>query len=71
MEVSKLTARLLTVKRKRPLLKDIPPAELENRIAGQLEQRRQFYCQADLTINGEGVDAEFLVKLIMQQFRQS
>ena len=63
-KVSVLVRRLTTVKRKRPLLKDIPVAELEGKVAAQLTQREFYYNLADIVVNGEDFDLEELYQLI-------
>ena len=60
-EVPALVRRLKTVRRKRPLLKDIPPAALEKKVIEQLIQREFYYNQADIVVRGENVDVDNLV----------
>lgn len=63
-QVPALVNRLIMVKRKRPLLMDIPPAELKGKITAQLADREYFYTQADFIIQGEEFDLESLLLLI-------
>jgi shikimate kinase len=63
-EVSPLVKRLRQVKRKRPLLKDIPADELEVKVAEQLQEREFYYRQADFIFNAENPDLENLVAWI-------
>ncbi len=63
-EVPALVSRLKMVKRKRPLLKDIPPDELEGSVARQLAERSFYYTQADFTIRGFNMDMEALVQWV-------
>lgn len=66
-KVPSLLYRLKMVKRKRPLLKDIPPADLEGKVVAQLSEREYYYNQADLTIQGENFDMEALLLLIRRR----
>ena len=66
-KVPSLLYRLKMVKRKRPLLKDIPPADLEGKVVAQLSEREYYYNQADLTIQGENFDMEALLFLIRRR----
>lgn len=59
-----LANRLKTVKRKRPLLKDIPTNELAGKVTDQLIEREFYYNQADLIVKGEHFDLETLILLI-------
>jgi shikimate kinase len=63
-EVPALVNRLKLVKRKRPLLKDIPLSDLEGKVAEQLKQRELYYNQADIIIEGENLDIDNLHHLI-------
>ena len=60
-DVPALVSRLKMVKRKRPLLKDIPPAELEEKVSAQLAQRRFFYDQADIVMKGDNINLDDLL----------
>jgi shikimate kinase len=60
-ELSSLVKRLKMVKRKRPLLKDIPPDELEEKVAEQLALREFYYNQADYVVKGEDFAMDDLV----------
>ncbi|MFZ4520391.1 MAG: shikimate kinase [Bacteroidales bacterium] len=62
--VPALVQRLRMVKRKRPLLKDVPPSDLEDKVIVHLAQRELFYTRADYTVQGEGFDLENLLKII-------
>ncbi|MDP1622272.1 MAG: shikimate kinase [Bacteroidales bacterium] len=66
-EVPSLLHRLKMVKRKRPLLKDIIPDELEARVVAQLAQREPFYKQADFIVSGEDFDMESLLLLFQNR----
>ncbi len=63
-EVSSLVQRLKTVKRKRPLLKDIPPDDLEKKVTVHLGQRQHYYQQANLIVKGESIDLEYLLQQV-------
>ena len=59
-----LIHRLKMVKRKRPLLKDIPHADLDGKVSVHLSEREFFYNQADIKIQGETFDIDNLLFLI-------
>jgi shikimate kinase len=59
-----LAERLHKVKRKRPLLTNIVPEELETTIRKHLEEREPYYLQADHIIEAQKVEAGFILKLI-------
>jgi shikimate kinase len=63
-EVPDLVRRLHGVKKKRPLLKDTPPEQLEQKVREALEKRCFFYEQASLVIPGITADPRNLVHLI-------
>jgi shikimate kinase len=63
-DVPALVNRLNTIRRKRPLLKDIPAPGLAEKIESDLSQRNYFYRQADFTIQGESFDEDKLVALL-------
>ena len=64
MDVTDLAIRLKSVKRKRPLLKNVPVEELEQFIRNQLEEREPYYLQADHIFAGLVDDLEPLADLI-------
>lgn len=63
-DVASLLMRLTLMKRKRPLLKDVPQNELKGKVTAQLAEREFYYRQADLIIKGQDIDLEALIKLI-------
>ena len=63
-EVDKLVQRLNLVKRKRPLLKDIPAVELASRVAVQLREREFYYKQADFVMDAATLDMDALAAMI-------
>jgi shikimate kinase len=63
-QVNALVQRLMKVKRKRPLLKDLPANELYVKVEMQLKQREPFYNQADIIIDGQEIDLDKLLPLI-------
>ena len=64
MDVADLTGRLKSVKRKRPLLKNVPLDDLEQFIRNQLVEREPYYLQADHIIEGPVDELEALADLI-------
>jgi shikimate kinase len=70
-ELLPLVRRLKMVKRKRPLLKDIPPTQLEEMVAVQLTQREVYYNQADLVVKAENFVMDDLVRQIRSHVKSS
>ncbi len=68
-EVRSLVYRLKMVKRQRPLLKDIAPAELEGKVSAHLADRMIYYNQADIKIQGEDFELEILLLLIRNRMK--
>jgi len=63
-EVPDLVRRLQNVKKKRPLLKDTRPEDLELKVREALEQRSIFYEQADLVVPGIDADPNNLIAVL-------
>jgi shikimate kinase len=68
--VTALTERLKVVKRKRPLLRDLSSAELEEKVKLQLSQREIYYKQADIVIDGQELDPGSLLLLITEKMKR-
>lgn len=64
MPVSLLAARLSTIRRKRPLLKDVRSPDMEDHVARQLKERESFYLRADVIANGPEFDAGEIVRQV-------
>jgi shikimate kinase len=64
MSVKDLTSRLKTVRKKRPLLMNVPLAGLEAHIREQLVEREPYYLQADHVIDGPVGDLKTMANLI-------
>jgi shikimate kinase len=69
MNAADLVTRLKSVKRKRPLLKNVPMENLEQFIRNQLEEREPYYLQADHIIPGLVDNPEALSDLIKRFIR--
>jgi shikimate kinase len=52
MSIPELVQRLKKIKKKRPLLKDVPPARLESYIREQIAVREPYYTRADHILDG-------------------
>ncbi len=65
--IPSLVERLKHVKRKRPLLKDIPAEELEDKVTKHLTGREFYYKQADYTIDMDNLDWEALHEWIQKR----
>ena len=68
-EVPALIGRLKTVRRKRPLLKDIPHPDLEITVKDHLASRETIYNRANLVVNGETITADELSVLIRREMK--
>jgi len=69
MNVKDLVSRLKSVRKKRPLLKNVPLDNLEQFIQIQLEEREPYYLQADHTLAGPVDNLEPLSDLIKRLIR--
>ncbi len=63
-----LADRLRTIRKKRPLLRDIPPGDLQDYIASQLSDREVYYLQADHVLSGKEISVEKIVELARLHF---
>ncbi len=59
-----LAERLIRVKRRRPLLRDVADDSLESRIRSDLRHREYFYRQADCVMEGREATASELAAVI-------
>jgi len=64
VDLKTLVDRLAVVRKKRPLLKNIPVKELEPFIRTQLAERDLFYNQADFTVDAAIITANDIVRFI-------
>ena len=64
LDLVSLVNRLVVVRKKRPILKNIPAKELEQFIRMQLTERELYYNLADFTIDAEIITANDIVRLI-------
>jgi shikimate kinase len=69
-ETTALVRRLKIVKRRRPLLKDVLPADLGVKVAAHLIEREVYYNQADIKVPGENFDVEVLKDQIMNHLNR-
>ncbi len=59
-----LIERLQHVKRKRPLLKNIPDGELHQKISQHIAEREFYYNQADIIVDGSTIGTPELAGMI-------
>lgn len=52
MPLTELIRRIRGIRKKRPLLKDVPPADLQRFVCDQLATREIFYSRADFIFDG-------------------
>ncbi len=64
MSIKSLHSRVLSARKKRPLLSEIKKEELMEYISDQLSEREKYYKKADYTVKGESVDIEEIVQLV-------
>ena len=69
MKAADLASRLKCVKKKRPLLKDVPYEGLEQFIRDQLEEREPYYLLADHVVQGPVIDLKELGDMISGRIR--
>ena len=60
-----LFTRLIKEKDKRPLIKSLSDAQLENFINKKFSDRKIYYDQADITIDEEPLRLEYLIEKIL------
>ncbi|MCX6266987.1 MAG: shikimate kinase [Bacteroidetes bacterium] len=70
-KVPSLVRRLKMARRRRPLLKGIPPSGLESQVGAHLAQRECYYNQADIIIEGEGLRLESLLSLVLSRINEA
>ena len=63
-DVKPLAERLRQVRRKRPLLKDVPSGELEQWVESHLREREKFYNRANLIVDAERLHIDRFLELI-------
>jgi shikimate kinase len=71
MNVDDLVERLKSVKRKRPLLMNVPVEELGQFILEQMKEREPYYLEADHIIEGPVEDLNPMADLINGMIRSS
>ncbi len=64
MSPDDLLERLKSLKKKRPLLKDLEPGELDDFVKNQLEEREPYYMLAHCVVDGPDVDRDKLLATI-------
>ena len=64
MDPVSLVNRLTLVKKKRPLLRDKTPGELESYIRIKLTEREIYYTQADYTVDADKTDVDTILSIL-------
>lgn len=62
--VEVVARRLRGIRKKRPLLKEVPEEELETFITAQIREREAYYRRADYVVEGPDIDAGEILKKI-------
>ena len=70
LNAADLASRLKCVKKKRPLLKNIPAEKLEQFIRDQLSEREPYYLQADHIVNGPVEDVNDFLEIMKGNIRK-
>jgi shikimate kinase len=65
-EIPDLVERLKIIRKKRPLLKDVPTSGLEDLVRNHMKIRGPFYEQAGIMIGGMGIDIPALAVRLRQ-----
>ncbi len=66
MTLPDLLERISGMKKKRPLLKDIPSSEMESFISRQLAEREPFYLQANHIFDGPDYPIQEIVNVLRE-----
>ncbi|MFH1297833.1 MAG: shikimate kinase [Bacteroidota bacterium] len=64
MEVPELVSRIIGIKKKRPLLKDLDSTSLETFVRDQLAERETFYLQANYIFDGPDYPVEEIIRVL-------
>jgi len=67
MTVEELVKRMSSVKKKRPLLKNIPPEEITDFVKDQLAEREPYYMRAKHIFDGPEYPVEEIVELVARE----
>lgn len=63
-DIHSLIERLKNIRKKRPLLKDVPTNKLESFVNEQVRDREKFYLKADYTIDGAGITIDKILTIL-------
>ena len=66
-ETNLLLERIKRDRSNRPLVKDIPPQDLETYVINQLKKREHFYSSANITIESNGKTPEKICDEIIEK----
>ena len=69
MSIPDLVERISKIKKKRPLLKNVPPGEMETFIRNQLSEREKYYLQANHLFNGPDYPVQEILKILKETIR--
>lgn len=70
-DVAELAARLRIARKRRPLMKDVAPEQMEEKIRSHLALREPFYLQADIIFHAVPMPAEKLADRLVKTLRSS
>lgn len=62
LDIPSLLERLRNIRKKRPLLKDVPSNKLESFVIEQILEREQFYLKANIIIEGPVINVDKILK---------
>jgi shikimate kinase len=64
MQAHELVTRIKGIKKKRPLLKDIDPANMESVITNKLKEREPYYLRANYLFDGPDYPLEEILRIL-------
>ncbi len=68
--VKLLAERLQNLKKKRPILKDLDPGALQEKIKEHLAEREPFYNQADIVIDAGDLSQPQLIEILLKKMEE-
>ena len=63
-DIPSLVERLKIIRRKRPVLQNIPTNQLESFITAQISEREQFYMKANHKVEGPGITIDKIMAIL-------
>ncbi len=67
MSISDLVERISTIKKKRPLMKNVLPGEMEEFVRDQLSEREEYYLQANYIFEGPDYHVKEILSVLKEK----